>query len=83
MESEKKLDALKQLMKHYHSQDFQLNTSMIKDTMVYRLKVLEMTGQRSYTYSHGIKKNRMDFFHSILLFLTFFEHPVLLLLYHC
>ena len=56
MESEKKLDALKQLMKHYHSQDFQLNTSMIKVTMVYRLKVLEMTGQRSYTYSHGIKK---------------------------
>ena len=54
MESEKKLDALKQLMKHYHSQDFQLNTSMIKDTMVYRLKVLEMTEQRSYTYSHGI-----------------------------
>ena len=29
------------------------------------------------------QKNRMDFFHSILLFLTFFEHPVLLLLYHC
>lgn len=56
MESEKKLDALKQLMKHYHSQDFQLNTSMIKVTMVYRLKVLEMTEQRSYTYSHGIKK---------------------------
>lgn len=70
-------------MKHYHSQDFQLNTSMIKVTMVYRLKVLEMTRQRSYTNSHGIKKNRMDFFHSILLFLTFFEHPVLLLLYHC
>ena len=62
MESEKKLDALKQLMKHYHSQDFQLNTSMIKVTMVYRLKVLEMTRQRSYTNSHGIKKNRMDFF---------------------
>ena len=66
MESEKKLDALKQLMKHYHSQDFQLNTSMIKVTMVYRLKVLEMTGQISYTYSHGIKK--IEWIFSILFY---------------
>lgn len=46
VEEEKKLDALKRLMKHYHSQDFQFNTDMMKVTMVYRLKVLEMTGKR-------------------------------------
>ena len=66
MESEKKLDALKQLMKHYHSQDFQLNTSMIKVTMVYRLKVLKMTGQRS-THIH-MESKKIEWIFSILFY---------------
>ena len=41
-----KFDALKILMRHYHSEDFQFNTDMMKATTVFRLKVLDMTGKR-------------------------------------
>ena len=33
-------------MKHYHHEDFQFNTNMMKATTVFRLKVLDMIGKR-------------------------------------
>ena len=41
-----KFDALKILMRHYHSEDFPFNTDIMKATTVFRLKVLDMTGKR-------------------------------------
>lgn len=43
---EKKYEALKILMRQYHSEDFVFNTDMMKVTTVLRLKVLDMTGKR-------------------------------------
>lgn len=46
VEDDQKYDALKKLMGHYHSEDFQFNTNMMKATAVYRMTVLDMTGKR-------------------------------------
>lgn len=46
VEEEKKYEALKILMKHYHSEDFEFNTSPIPRTAVFKLTVLEMTAKR-------------------------------------
>ena len=43
---EEKYDALKKLMKHYHSEGFAFNTDMMKGTNVYRMTVLDLTGKR-------------------------------------
>ena len=34
------------LMRHYHAEDFQFNTKMMKVTTVLRLNVSDMTGKR-------------------------------------
>ncbi|MFV0255350.1 MAG: pyridoxamine 5'-phosphate oxidase family protein [Erysipelotrichaceae bacterium] len=41
-----KFDALKILMKQYHSEDFKFNTSMMKATTVLKLKVFDIVGKR-------------------------------------
>lgn len=41
-----KLNALKIIMKHYHSEDFKFNTNLMKATTVFRLKVVDMIGKR-------------------------------------
>lgn len=41
-----KLDALKILMRHYHSEDFEFSTKIMPATTVYRIKVLDMVGKR-------------------------------------
>ena len=41
-----KYEALKILMKQYHSEDFKFNTDMMKVTAVLRLKVLDIVGKR-------------------------------------
>lgn len=46
VENDKKFDALKILMRHYHSEDFVFNTKMMSVTEVYRLKVSDMVGKR-------------------------------------
>lgn len=46
VEDEDKFQALKIIMHHYHSKDFQFNTDMIKATTVFRLKVKDMLGKR-------------------------------------
>ena len=43
---EEKFDALKLLMRQYHSEDFAFNTKMMKVTAVMRLTVSDMTGKR-------------------------------------
>lgn len=43
---EDKFAALKILMRHYHAEDFQFNTKMMKVTTVLRLNVSDMTGKR-------------------------------------
>ena len=46
VEDEDKFEALKILMKHYHNEEFQFNTNLMKATTVFRLKVLDMVGKR-------------------------------------
>lgn len=46
VEDDKKFDALKILMRHYHSEEFKFNTNLMKSTTVLRLKVLDMKGKR-------------------------------------
>lgn len=46
VEDARKLEALKIIVRHYHSEDFQFNESMMKATTVFRLKVLDMLGKR-------------------------------------
>ena len=46
VDEDDKYKALKILMKHYHHEDFQFNTKMMKVTTVFRLKVLDMVGKR-------------------------------------
>ena len=46
VDEDDKYEALKILMKHYHHEDFQFNTNMMKATTVFRLKVLDMVGKR-------------------------------------
>ena len=46
VDEDDKYEALKILMKHYHHEDFQFNTNMMKATTVFRLKVLDMIGKR-------------------------------------
>ena len=43
---EEKYDALKKLMKHYHSEEFAFNTDMMKGTNVYCVTVLDLTDKR-------------------------------------
>lgn len=43
---QKKYEALKMLMRHYHSEDFKFNEKMIPATTVLRLTVLDLTGKR-------------------------------------
>ncbi len=43
---EEKYDALKKLMKHYHSEEFAFNTDVMKVTNVYRMTVLDLTGKK-------------------------------------
>lgn len=42
---EKKLDALRLLMAHYHKGDFPFSTAPVPRTLVYRLVVSELTGK--------------------------------------
>lgn len=46
VKDEDKFDALKKLMRHYHSEEFQFNTDMMKVTTVFRVKVHDMVGKR-------------------------------------
>lgn len=46
VEDEDKYEALKIMMRHYHSEDFVFNTKMMDVTTVFRVKVLDMTGKR-------------------------------------
>lgn len=46
VKEEDKFEALKKLMRHYHSEDFVFNTDMMKVTTVFRVKVSDMTGKR-------------------------------------
>lgn len=46
VDDEDKFEALKILMRHYHSEEFEFNTKMMKVTKVLRMKVLDMTGKR-------------------------------------
>ena len=46
VEDEDKFEALKILMKHYHNEEFQFNTNLMKATTVFRSKVLDMVGKR-------------------------------------
>lgn len=46
VDDEDKFDALKKLMRHYHSEDFAFNRDMMKVTAVFRVKVLDMVGKR-------------------------------------
>ena len=46
VDEDDKYEALKILMKHYHHEDFQFNTNMMKATTVFRLKGLDMIGKR-------------------------------------
>lgn len=46
VDEEKKRDALKTLMRQYHSEDFIFSTKLLPATTVLRLKVLDMTGKR-------------------------------------
>lgn len=41
-----KFEALKIIMRHYHSEDFKFNTDIMNITTVFRLKVLDMKGKR-------------------------------------
>lgn len=44
--NEDKFDALKILMKQYHSEDFKFNTNMMKATTVLKLRVFDIVGKR-------------------------------------
>lgn len=55
VEEENKFEALKKLMCHYHSEDFEFNTKMMKVTTVFRLKVLDITGKRRDNVHPGEK----------------------------
>ena len=46
VKDEDKFEALKTIMRHYHSEEFEFNTNMMKVTTVFRLKVLDMTAKR-------------------------------------
>lgn len=46
VEDQDKFEALKIMMRHYHSEDFKFNTVTMKVTTVFKLKVLDMTGKR-------------------------------------
>ncbi len=46
VDEEDKFDALKILMRQYHSEDFEFNTKMMKATTVLKLRVLDVTGKR-------------------------------------
>ncbi len=46
VEDEKKYEALKLIMRHYHHEEFKFNTDMMKATTVFRLKVQDMVGKR-------------------------------------
>ena len=54
VEEENKFDALKIIMRHYHSEDFQFNTNIMKATTVFRLKVHDLTGKRRACQSSAI-----------------------------
>ena len=58
VEEAQKYDALKKLMKHYHSEDFAFDTGMMKVTAVYRLTVLDMTGKRRNNIHPEEKKSK-------------------------
>ena len=55
---EKKYEALKILMRQYHSEDFVFNTDMMKATMVLRLKVSDMVGKRRNNVHPEEKKKK-------------------------
>lgn len=46
VDDENKFNALKILMRHYHSEAFQFNTDLMKATTVFCLKVQDMVGKR-------------------------------------
>ncbi|RHM63514.1 MULTISPECIES: pyridoxamine 5'-phosphate oxidase family protein [Coprobacillaceae] len=56
IEADKKYEALKILMRQYHSEDFQFNTNMMKSTSVFKLTVSDMTGKRRNNYHPGKAK---------------------------
>lgn len=43
---DKKYEALKILMRHYHAENFKFNTDMMKVTTVLKMTVLDMTGKK-------------------------------------
>lgn len=55
---EDKYEALKMIMKQYHSEDFKFNTDMMEVTTVLRLKVLDMVGKRRNNI-HSEEKNKI------------------------
>lgn len=58
VDDEDKLEALKIIMRHYHSEEFKFNTNMMKATTVLRLKVLDMTGKRRKNIHPNENKKR-------------------------
>ena len=46
VDEDDKYEAFKDFNEHYHHEDFQFNTNMMKATTVFRLKVLDMIGKR-------------------------------------
>ena len=58
-ESEK-YNALKILMRHYHSEEFAFNTQMMKVTAVMRLTVSDMTGKRRDNIHPGENGRRIE-----------------------
>lgn len=46
IDDDDKFNALKIIMRHYHSEEFKFNTNMMSVTTVFRLKVLKMYGKR-------------------------------------
>ena len=57
VEEEKKYEALKILMKHYHIEDFDFNTAPIPKTAVSKLTVLDMSAKRRRN-THTKEKRR-------------------------
>ena len=52
VDDEYKYDALKILMRHYHSEAFPFNTDLMKATTVFCLKVQDMVGKRRDNWHH-------------------------------
>ena len=57
---DEKLDALKVLMRQYHSEDFEFNTKMMKVTAVLKLTVSDMTGKRRNNLHPGEAGRRIE-----------------------